>query len=127
MATMTTKRFNKMETFLNWTSKHKQCLIILYLTLIHLIPKRDALQFIFMQNTSNRLHAALEALKTRDYKIPVCVYYFSSSKNRYRTLIPYATLLLLLQLFNNALGVKVFIKITETVQVPILNYSSIFK
>ena len=64
MATMTTKRFNKMETFLNWTSKHKQCLIILYLTLIHLIPKRDALQFIFMQNTSNRLHAALEALKT---------------------------------------------------------------
>ena len=62
-----------------------------------------------------------------DYKIPVCGYYFSSSKNRYRTLIPYATLLLLLQLFNNALGVKVFIKITETVQVPILNYSSIFK
>ena len=48
----------------------------------------------------------------------------SSFKNRYRTLVPQAKVPLLLQLLDNALCVKVFIKITETVECKILNYSS---
>ena len=62
-----------------------------------------------------------------DYKISRnCGYYFSSFKNRYRTLVPQAKVPLLLQLLDKALcvTVKVFIKITETVECKILNYSS---
>ena len=127
-----------MDTFLNWTSNHKKCLILIYLTVRNLIPKRHTLNFIFMQQTSNRVYAVLQALKNNTDYVKLsealtspeskisrnCGYYFSSSKNKYRTLIHPGTVPLLLQLLNDALCVKVFIKITETIACQILNYSS---
>ena len=123
---------------LHWTSKHKQSLIVLYLVILELLPKRQAYEFIITRRVSTRLTAVLETIQETNFYTKLaeainggeanisrnCDYYYCKRRFRYRSLVPRLVTPLLIQMLNDILSVKAFYKTMNEVSQNIFKFST---